>query len=115
MTPFTSAAILTVGAPTNDGGMRIRLETNELKDEEKIILLKYNNTFGYFLFKPNAFQDSEIPKDNADMKNKSPSQRLRSVLYLLFMEAEGKPEDFPAHYNQEVEKIITHYKTKIGN
>ena len=46
MTPFTSAAILTVGAPTNDGGMRIRLETNELKDEEKIILLKYNNTFG---------------------------------------------------------------------
>jgi hypothetical protein len=113
--PFTSPAILTVGAPTPDGGMRIRLETNELSDDEKIVLLKYNNTFGHFLFKPNTFQDSDIPKDNADMKCKSPSQRLRSVLYLLFMESGGKPEDFSAHYNQEIEKIITHYKSKIGN
>jgi hypothetical protein len=113
--PFTAPAILNVGSPTRDHGMRIRLETQELADEDKLVLLKYDGTFGHFLFKPNEFQEEDIPKGNADIKGKSPSQRLRSVLYLLHREAGGKPEAFPEYYNAEYEKVINFYKGKIGN
>jgi hypothetical protein len=114
MSIFTAPAILIVGAPTKDGGMRLRIETQELTDEEKLTVLKFNNKFGYFLFKENDIQDSDIPQGNADMKGKSPSQRLRAVMYLIFKESGGKAEDFADYYNTEYEKIITHFKSKIG-
>jgi hypothetical protein len=114
MTPFTAPAILNVGSPTKDHGMRARIETNELTDEEKLCLLKYDGTFGYFMFKPNEVQPNEIPEGNADFKGKSPSQRLRAVLFLLHREAGGKPETFPEYYNAELEKVINSYKSRIG-
>lgn len=114
MNTFAAPAILIVGAPTKDGGMRLRIETQELTDEEKLTVLRFNNTFGHFLFKENDFQNSDIPQGNADMKGKSPSQRLRAVMYLIFKESGWKAEDFADYYNEEYEKIIAHYKGKIG-
>jgi hypothetical protein len=114
MKPFTSPAILTVGAPTKDGGMRLKLETQELSNEQKVELLNYNNTFGNFLFAPNPLQESDIPKEPAKREGKTPSERLRGVLFLIYKETGGKEENFYQFYLEQMEKMINHYKMKIG-
>jgi hypothetical protein len=115
MKSFTAPAILTVGAPTKDGGMRLKLETQEIANEQKVALLDYNNTFGHFMFSPNALQESDIPKEPAKREGKTPGERLRGVLYLIYMETGGKPEDFYKFYVEKMETIINHFKLKIGN
>ena len=112
---FTSPAIITIGSPTKDGGMRIRLETQELSNEQKVSLLEYNNTFGHFLFQPNPIQERDVPKEAAKREGKTPSERLRGVLYLIHRENGGQENNFYDYYLNEMEKVINHYKTKIGN
>lgn len=115
MKSFTSPAILIVGAPTKDGGMRLRAETQELSNEQKVSLLEYNNTFGHFLFQPNPIQERDVPKEAAKREGKTPSERLRGVLYLIHRENGGQENNFYDYYLNEMEKVINHYKTKIGN
>ena len=114
MKPFTAPAILIVGAPTKDGGMRCRLEAQEITNGQKVSLLDYNNTFGHFVFSPNPIQENDIPKEAARREGKTPGERLRGVLYLIYMESGGKKEDFYIYYLTEMEKVIDHYKKKIG-
>lgn len=94
--------------------MRARLETQELTNEQKVSLLEYNNTFGTFLFAPNPIQESDIPKEPAKREGKTPSERLRGVLFLLYRESGGDTTRFYQYYLNEMEKIISHYKNKIG-
>jgi len=45
-------------------------------------------------------------------KNKTPSQRLRNALFVLF-EQKGTDIEFEQFYTNEMEKIISHYKSKL--
>lgn len=45
-------------------------------------------------------------------KNKTPSQRLRAVLYRNF-EQSGLEIEFEQYYNAELERIIEHYRAKL--
>jgi hypothetical protein len=112
--PVTAQGILKVGRPTADRGMNLSFVSQELPDSEKLALLGYHQTFGHLLFSPNEIQESDVPKNQATKIGKSPSERLRSVLFLIYMETGGKPEDFYIFYNAEMEKIINHYKLKIS-
>lgn len=49
-----------------------------------------------------------------DTPKKSPSQRLRAVLWLWWdQETGGTEEDFDDFYQLEMEKLILHYKNKL--
>lgn len=48
-----------------------------------------------------------------DLPGKSPSQRLRSVLYLMWKDSPEGFKDQNLHYIHHMEKIIEHYKTKL--
>lgn len=95
-----------------DGGLSLRFTTNELTTSEKVDVGDFINQFGYLLFAPNDFEDADIPKNNAPGDLKSPSQRLRGVLYLLW-EKFKVVNDFDIYYRQQMEKIIQHYKEKL--
>lgn len=110
---FDVPAILTVGAPTHDGGMRLRIETQELPDEQKLELLKCNNKFGHVLFKENSFQQSDIPTEDVEDRTKTPSKRLRAVLYILHAQSGGKKENFENFYREKMEKIIDQIKNRL--
>ena len=114
MKPFTAPAILIVGAPTKDGGMRLRAETQELTNEQKVNLLEYNNTFGHFYFAPNPIQERDVPKEAAKREGRTPSELLRGVLYLIHRENGGSETNFYQYYLDEMEKVINAYKQKIG-
>lgn len=109
---FQAPAIIKVGAPTADGGVSIRFTTNEISDEEKLKLLKFHNSFGWLLFKETAFKDEEVPKDDAEQEGKTPSQRLRAVIF-RFWKQKGEQGDFNTFYRQTIEKFIEIVKENL--
>ena len=110
--PFTAAATVTRISSTADGGLSIGLRTQELSAAEKTLCMDYHNSFGHFLFKENEFQESDIPKQDIGDAKKTPSQRLRSIMYKLYKQS-GTNVDFEVYYRLEMDKINEHFKKKI--
>ena len=111
-TAFQAPAILTRIAYLKDGGLSLGFATNELSDEEKVIASRYHQKFGYVLFKENQYKDEDIPDGDASDESKSPSQRLRSVLF-IYWKQNKKDGDFDSFYRREMEKFINHVKEAI--
>ena len=74
--------------------------------------------FGWLAFLPENKINPETIKDLPEIEklpeeNKTPSQRLRGVLYVL-CEQKGRPtETFETYYRMHYEKIIEQYKEKL--
>lgn len=105
-------AYLTGFGSRTDGSARISLTTQELSSDEFGSLKDSLNKFGYFLFKENEISSADIPTEQAEDKNKTPSKRLRSVIFIEWKQ-KGEVGDFETYYRQEVEKIIIHKKNKL--
>ena len=110
--PFQTPAILTSLSYTNDGGLRMGFSTNELSEEDKIIAGKYHQQFGWLVFRPNQFSLTDLPKEQAEDKQKTPSKRLRAVLFVLWQQ-EGSNGDFEVFYREKMDKLINYVKDKI--
>ena len=104
-----------------DGGRRIWVSTNELAPEQLALLNQYgdNKTFGYFFFKPETgiTQDEidklEVPEVKPEFKGeKTPSQRLRNVIY-VFWEKQGAKGDFETFYKRQMERLINKIKEQL--
>jgi hypothetical protein len=106
-------AILTSMSLTKDKGLRMGFTTQELTDEQKFTCQKFHQTFGYLLFKPNEFKESEVPKGNAVKKGKTPSQQLRNLIYIYWQKS-GCPGDNQAFYIDIIDKLKEMIQTKIN-
>lgn len=105
-------AILTSVSYSKDGGVRLGFSTQELSDEEKLTISKYHQQFGYLLFKPNPFNTEDIPAESAEDRTKTPSKRLRAVLFLLWKQSKSTT-DFDTYYKNQIEKMIEVIKEKL--
>ena len=65
-------------------------------------------------FRPNQFSVDDLPKEAAEDKNKTPSKRLRAVLFVLWKQR-GEHGDFEVWYREQIEKIIINIKTKLDD
>ncbi len=90
---------------TKDNGLRLGFLTQELPDEDKLIIQRYYQKFGYLLFSSNEFQESDIPKEQAEKKTKTPAQRLRGAIYVLH-EQTNSDMDFEVYYRQKMNTLI---------
>lgn len=99
-----------------DGSIKMTFQTREVKAEEAVSLLEYRKAEGWLLFKPAPFEDRDlidIPESVPEFRDrKTPSQRLRNVLYRLW-EHRGRPGDSEDFRIAEMERIITHYREKL--
>lgn len=114
---ITAQAYISKIVTMADRVLRLQVDIGkELPSEEEAIIFKLRNQTGYFAFKSERFEDKEvdlIPDYQPEFKNdKTPSQRLRSVLYILWKE-EGASNAFEEFYKIQMEKIIDHYKGKL--
>lgn len=107
----TQAQITGVRA-LSDRSISLNIHTQEMSDIEKTVLFGFQGKTGWLLFKEDEVQDHDIPKQDTDISTKSPSQRLRGVLFVLFSQS-GSTGDFRDFYEKELEKIINHYKNKL--
>lgn len=85
-----------------DWSCKITLVTRELKpDEMANIFLSLNKEMMWI----------DIPDEVWDTK--SPSQRLRAVLYRVWESKKGEFKTFSLYYNYVMEQLIDRYKEKI--
>ena len=96
-----------------DGSIRLVLDTRELGAAMMAKLFDMRNKEGWFLFSPSPFKDSTpIPEGQPEIGNKTPSERLRNVLYRVW-ESGTRSTPFEQWRVQEMETIITQQKERI--
>lgn len=96
-----------------DGSVRITADTREMGAEQMANLFGLRNQEGWLLFAPSQFSKvPELPDVTPDTTRKSPSQRLRACLFILWQQG-GKKENFEMFYLTEIEKIIESVKEKL--
>lgn len=106
---FTAPAILTRVSSRADGGLTLSFATNELELKQKAMALEYHNKFGWLLFKDSQIEQADVPEADPTDETKSPSQRLRACLFILWTQR-GKKGDFEFFYRDQMEKITNKVK-----
>ncbi len=101
-----------------DGTVTIKISTQELDSSKAGELFQLRGKFCKILLSDNNI--TKIEEELVDStqlttgkKNKTPSQRLRGVLYRINEQNGGDEKTFETFYNSEVNKIIDHYKSKL--
>ena len=61
----------------------------------------------------NDIKDLPEPDSTLYSKGKTPSLRLRNVVYVLYKQKKGKDKDFPAYYAKAIETFIEQVKEKL--
>lgn len=102
---FTVQAYLTGFSSLKDGGASIRFATQELSPEDFVQLRQSQNEFGHLLFKGSELAHDDIPKEQPTDSKKSPAQRLRASLFVLWKQ-QGAVGDFDAYYRGKMESMI---------
>lgn len=96
-----------------DGTLKVSFALNEIPLECAASLVKLHRKFGWLVFDESG--QIEVPDEPPrEFRNdKSPSQRLRAVLYILFQQtnAEG---DFDTFYRQKMETMIGWVKERLN-
>lgn len=116
--PIKFNAILSGVSTKADGSLSLRISTPEFSAEESTILLKLCRINLDCTLTP-LQQELEAPIEvKAEMEGKTPSQRIRGVIYALFRhEIEtgkiAKDTLYEIYYAQRMEKIIEWLKGKL--
>jgi hypothetical protein len=102
-----------------DRTLKITLGTQELTPAEAGQLFSLHQSAAYVMIKEELFNSEErqlldkIQADQTEYNGKTPSQRLRGVLYRVFETDPQSFSDFPRYYEYQMERLITHFKNKI--
>jgi len=99
-----------------DGSVSVTVETQELSPGKAGELFALRNKICYVYFSERQIELPEIKmidKMEPEMTGKTPSLRLRNVLFLLWkQDPEGYPDD-TSYYRAKMEQIITTYKSNL--
>lgn len=106
---FIVSAQFSAASTLADRGMSLRFKTPELDLAEQVTIMNQSHNLGWLMFKTNKIQDSEVPKTDAPSGEKTPSQRLRGVIYRYYTQL-NKKTDFEVFYRNQMNKIIDKYK-----
>ena len=102
-------------APKKDGTFRFAFVTQEIKAPEHILTIhRMYNQMGVLCFAMNEADAVEIPETQPDDTRKTPSKRLRDVLFVLYKQGE-QLDSFDLYYRQKMEKFIEHIKGKLND
>ncbi len=101
-----------------DKSVKLSYETRELTPQETLTLMSMEGAEGWLLFSSNEdIREEEIPKGNSELETKSQSQRIKAVLYKLYMQDTTEQKfigSFESYYQDKTEKFITFLKDKIN-
>lgn len=83
-----------------------------MSSSEKVALFDLQNVLVEMLVYPKDAKDAEVIEVRREMEGKTPCQRLRGVLFVLWKK-QGEKEAFEAFYSQHMEKVIEWVKRKL--
>jgi hypothetical protein len=113
--PVKFAAIFSGIQSKVDGSYKLTYVTREFGGTDAATLLSMANKECWVLVAPDDSLDAvDVPKAKPDAGTnaKTPGQRLRAVLFVLWSQS-GKPGDFEDFYRQKLESLIDQYKAKL--
>jgi len=113
MKSIQTNAIITGVRSKVDGSLGISFGTPELTPEEKAEFMRLQGINLIALFTP--MDQPEAPKYviDTELDQKTPSQRLRNTLFVLWKQT-GEKGEFETYYNNNMEKFIDLVKQKLS-
>lgn len=111
-------AILESFRSLKDKTLKLSFETNEPTPEQLNQIAVNSQKYGYLVFSGNQLtpeQLESIDKAKNDLydSSKSPSKRLRSVLYVWFEKDNKGYKTFEDFYLHQMERVINNVKEKL--
>ena len=100
-----------------DKTIKVTFGTQEMSPNDAAQVFQLNQRFCYIAIKEEPFQQDEL--DNIDSIktdleiNKTPSQRLRGILYVSYQQDNEGFKDFMIYYVSKMDKLCEHFKSKL--
>lgn len=111
-------AVLESYRSLKDRTLKLTFETNEPDPDQMADIQRAAMNAGYLAFNQDPFSSSqekyltEMEVDYDDPK-KTPSKRLRGVLYRNFEQEPKGYKTFNDYYNSQMELLIMHFKNRL--
>ena len=112
MKQISVSAIIEGIRARKDRSLGLSITTPELSTQEKALFMELQGINLNILITPTDEPTPEQYKIDKDLDQKSPSQRMRAVLFILFKQ-NSEDMDFPTYYQKHMEKLINYLKDKI--
>lgn len=100
-----------------DKTIKVTFGTQELAPSDLAQVFQLNQRFCYIAIKEELFQQEElntIESVKTDLEsNKTPSQRLRGILYINYQQDNEGYKDFMTYYLGKMDKLCEHFKSKL--
>ena len=101
-----------------DKTIKVTIGTQEMNSEQAAKLFSLRGNFCKVLISDSTIEQKEVEQvDTLPIKdesnNKSNSQRLRSILFILWQQS-GSQATFDVFYNSKMNEIIEHFKSKLS-
>lgn len=98
-------------AKKKDGSAKVTFETREIAGEQAGIIWDLTGKEGYCCFSPAMIENIELPDDApVEQREKTPSERLRSRLFVYFTKHMLKPAgEFNPWYRERMDEIGQRY------
>ena len=113
MKTIKTNAVITSFRSKVDKSLSFTTHTPELTSKEKATFMDLQGASVAMLIEPLDETPKGIEKIDKDLETKTKSQRLRSVLYVYWKQTGQKDSKFEDFYNEKMEKLIEHYKSKL--
>jgi len=108
-------AAITKVTTMRDKTIRLQVDCQETDAETMTDLFRLNDKLGWFFFHESPIKEidtKKLPEIKLERGQKTPSERLRSCLYVLW-ESEKTDMDFDNYYLNKMNSIIEWIKTKL--
>ena len=99
-----------------DRSVKLSFETRELQSDEILTLMSLEGSEMWVCLAPNE-DEIEIPAERAEVDEKSPSERLKAVLFVWFKQETDAGRFvglFETFRREKMEKIIEGVKSKLN-
>lgn len=114
MKAIRTEAQLTSFRSRADGSVGFSGVTPEMSSQEKCALFDLQNILVEMLVYPKDAKDADVIEVRKEMEGKTPAQRLRAVLFILWKQ-EGEKQAFEAFYSLKMESVIEWVKKKLDS
>lgn len=113
MKSIVTKAIIEGIRARKDGSLGLTVTTPELAVQEKALFMELQGINVDLTITPFEAEEAPEYRVDADLKQKSQSQRIRSVLYILYTQNPENITTFEEFYRVKTEKYIEMLKSKI--
>lgn len=110
------AAVVDKITTLKDNSVKITLDTQELTPARAGELFTLRNSLATVYISPAEITSREMAQVDAiepEMPGKSPSQRMRNVMFLLWKQDHEGYNEFDSYYKAKMEKFIEELKNNI--